>query len=261
MTYRICQVIFSTNRIEYLSRTLQAQKLLDFSDCEVDRIFIDDYPLNRNNNIIRSLVSSFGYNEIYLHEQNLGLSVTWTEFWNLIRDRNYDYIWHQEDDVEILEPVKITDLIELLKYDKELAQIVLTRQAWYPTDEPPTALESDNIFRQYRYVKGSQVFSPMASLYSIDCVRFDYNKHFGEFYPETNWNKINYNEGMIGVALFEKQGLVGCSIKNKHGQPLINHIGEYFVGKRVLPDEPHYDRFVNFDPEKRYNSKTGELYS
>ena len=74
----------------------------NFDGCTVDKIFIDDYPNGRNNSLITALVNTFGYKELYLHETNLGLSVTWTEFWKLIKDRGYDYVWHQEDDVRPL---------------------------------------------------------------------------------------------------------------------------------------------------------------
>ena len=54
-------------------------------------------------------------------------------------------------------------------------------------------------------------------------------------------------------------GLKSGHLKNSNGQNLINHIGEYFTGKRVLPDEPHYyEQFARYDPAKKYNSKTGE---
>ena len=61
-------------------------------------------------------------------------------------------------------------------------------------------------------------------------------------------------------ALYEAKGLVGAIIKNSHGKNYINHIGEYFVGKRVLPGEPHYDQFEKFDPEKKYYSRNGDEY-
>jgi hypothetical protein len=258
---KICQVIFSTNRVEYLTRTLHSQMLLNFDGCEVDKIFIDDYPLGRNNSTISALVSSFGYKEIYLHENNLGLSVTWTEFWNLIKDRNYDYVWHQEDDVEILQPIKILDLIELLEQNPILSQVVLKRQAWYPDESNPTALGDDIIYKNYRLEKFYiLIFSPMASLYSMDRVRFPYSDWYGQFYPSTNWSKINLNEGMIGKALYEDRKLMSGHLKSSSGDNLVNHIGDYFVGKRVLPDEPHYDQFSRYDPNKKYCSKTGKEY-
>jgi hypothetical protein len=255
---RICQVIFSTNRIEYLKRTLSAQRNLDFSDCEVDKIFIDDYPNGRDDLFISELVKFYGYNEIYLHKENLGLSVTWTEFWNLIRDRNYDYIWHQEDDVEVLESIRITELIEFLETNTTASQLVLKRQNWYPNELPPAALDTDLVFKNYRYEFNSIVFSPMASLYSAKVMNFPYSEWYKITHPTTNYHLINYNEGMIGKALFNGLGLKSAHLKTKTGKNLVNHVGEYFVGKRVLPDEPHYDQFAKYDPLKKYNSKTGE---
>jgi len=258
---KICQIIFSTNRIEYLTKTLAAQQRLDFTGCEVDKIFIDDFPKDRNNVMIKTLVNSYGYNEVYLHEKNLGLSVTWTEFWNLIRNRDYDYIWHQEDDVEISEPIKIMDLIELLQSDPQLSQVVLKRQPWYFHEKPSEALPTDRFYKNFRYEPESALFSPLASLYSIDIVRFDIHNWFKENYPNETYHTINYNEGMIGKCLLEHRGLLSAYIKNSQGGHLCNHIGEYFVGKRVLPNEPHYDQFARFDPEKKYYSTNGVEYN
>jgi len=257
---KICAVIFSTNRLEYLTRTLEAQKNLDFTDCEVDRIFIDDFPKDRNNLLISTLVKNFGYNEIILHEENKGLSVTWSEFWNLIKDRNYDYVWHQEDDIEILKPISIVDLITILKGDKDLCQVTLQRQPWYFTEKPSEALPTDWTYKHYRYEKSSAIFSPMASLYDMKFVRYDYSVWLKSTYPDRDWWSINLNEGMIGKVLLEGQNLVSGKIKDHDGSPLINHIGEYFVGKRVLPNEPHYELFEKYNPEVKYNSKDGSIY-
>jgi len=261
MTYKICQVIFSTNRIEYLSRTLAAQRFLDFSGCQVDRIFIDDFPKGRNNTLVETLVRSFGYTELYLHPENLGLSVTWTEFWNLIRDRDYDYVWHQEDDVEILETVQISDLVRLLESNPGLSQAVLKRQPWYFHESESTALDTDQIFENYRYEMDSYIFSPMASLYSMDRVRYDYSQWYRDNLPDdTELHNINLNEGMIGKVWLMGHGQHSAHVKNSQGHNLINHIGEYFVGRRILPNEPNAHLFAHFDPETRYNSRDGSQY-
>jgi hypothetical protein len=254
---KICRVIFSTNRIEYLKRTLTAQQNLNWEECKVDSIFIDDYPTNRDDLFVSQLVRKFGYNEVYLHKQNLGLSVTWTKFWNLIRDRDYDYIWHQEDDVEILEPVRILDLVALLQKNPNFSQVVLKRQKWYPTEEESCAKDTDGIFQNYRCENASLIFSPMASLYSIDRVRFPYSEFYKTNFPDTNLASINFNEGMVGKALAMELGLTSAHLKNSLGGNLVNHIGEYFTGRRVLPNEPNYEQFAHYDPKKRYNSKTG----
>jgi hypothetical protein len=260
MTYKICHVIFSTNRIEYLTKTLESTKLIDFSNCEVDRIFIDDFPKGRNDRLLELLVRSYGFNEIYLHKENMGLSVTWTECWNLLKERNYDYIWHMEDDVEIVEPFKITDLVDLLNNDSSICAAKLERQAWYWHESDPVATYNDSIFRHFRYTKGQPIFSPMATLYSSKYLHFNYSNFYKNRYPDTNWWTINFNEGMIGKALNEEFGVTPAIVKTSEGKNYIKHIGEYFVGKRVLPHEPHYDWFEKYDPEKKYYSTTGDEY-
>ena len=250
MSYKICQVIFSTNRLEYLKKTLRAQSNLNFYGCEVHRIFIDDYPKTRNDPMIADLVKLYGYEEIILHPDNLGLSVTWSEFWNLIKDRDYDYVWHQEDDVEILEPVLITDLIEILERDQTISQVQLARQAWYSNETEPESAPDDLIYKNFRYAKNSLIFSPMASLYPLRLTKFPY-RHYYDF---------NLNEGLVGRTLHEHLGLVSANVKNYYGKNIIKHIGDWFVGKRVLPNEPNYKAFERYNPDTKYNSKDGSEY-
>lgn len=247
---KICQVVFSTNRLEYLIPTLKAQQNLNFYGCEVHKIFIDDYPKTRNDPMLTELVKLYGYDEIILHKENKGLSVTWTEFWNLVKERDYDYIFHQEDDVIVLEPVLITDLIEILERDKSISQVQLARQAWYSNETDPKKEPTDTIYKNYRYTKQSAIFSPMASLYSIDKTRVDYSAHYN----------FNLNEGLVGKVLFEQHGLLSANVKNYHGKNIIEHIGNWFVGKRVLPGEPNYEQFAKYNPDIKYNSKDGSEY-
>jgi hypothetical protein len=257
---KICQVIFSTNRLEYLIRTLNSQRNLNWEGCTVDKIFIDDFPQGRDDLFLTKLVKMFGYTERYLHKENLGLSVTWSEFWNLIKNRNYDYVWHQEDDVEILQPIRMLDLISLLQQDPNLSQVVLKRQKWYSNEDETKSLPSDWTYNNYRYEKHSLIFSPMASLYGMDRVRFPYKEWYNTHYPDTNLSQINFNEGMVGKALYEEFGVVSGHLKQSTGENLVNHIGEYFVGKRVLPDEPGFENFSHYEPLKKYNSKNGDIW-
>jgi hypothetical protein len=251
MTYKICQVVFSTNRLEYLIPTLEAQKNLNFYGCEVHKIFMDDYPRKRNNFLITELVKLYGYNEIILHQENQGLSATWSEFWNLIKDRDYDYVFHQEDDVAILEPVLITDLIELLENDSEVSQVQLARQAWYSHEQDPAPADTDHIYKNYRYIKGSLIFTPMASLYPLRLTQIPYRQYYD----------YNLNEGMIGKILWDEHRLVSANVRNYYGKNIIRHIGEWFVGKRVLPTEPDYQKFSQYDPDKKYHSRDGREYT
>ena len=250
MTYKICQVIFSTNRLDYLIPTLRAQSKLNFYGCEVHKIFIDDYPKTRNDLMITELVKLYGYNEVILHQENKGLSVTWSEFWDLIKDRDYDYIWHQEDDVEILETILVTDLIELLKANPDISQLQLARQAWYQHETDPVSNDDDEIYKNFRFDRRRLIFSPMASLYPLNITKINYRQYYD----------YNMNEGLVGKVLYDHYGLTSCNVRNFYGKQLINHIGDWFVGKRVLPNEPNYKEFAKYDPDVKYNSKTGSEY-
>lgn len=251
MNYKICHIVFSTNRLEYLIPNLRSQSNLNFYNCDVHRIFIDDYPSTRNNTMITSLLKFYRYNEIILHDQNQGLTSTWSEFWKLIKDRDYDYIFHQEDDIEFLEPVLITDLIEILEKDPTISQVTLSRQAWYSNEQDPKKSDSDIIYKNFRYQKNSILFSPMASLYPIKIAKLDWEKIYN----------YNINEGLIGKTLWNDYKLMSANIKNFYGRKLINHIGEWFTGKRLLPGEPGYETYGHYDPNKKYYSKDGQLYN
>lgn len=247
---KICQVIFSTNRLEYLIPTLRSQKQLNFEGCEVDKIFIDDYPRTRNDAMLSELVKSYGYDTIVFHKENMGLSVTWSELWNFIKHKNYDYVWHQEDDVEILEPIRILDLIELLNSSKDISQIQLARQKWYSNEDEPCKSDDDLTFKNFRYDVKRTIFTPMASLYSSEITKLNFEKYFNS----------NLNEGLIGTVLYEVYGKLSCNVRNQEGKNLIRHIGEYFTGMRVLPNEPGYEQFTKYDPNKKYDSRTGAEY-
>ena len=250
MTFKICQVVFSTNRLEYLIPTLRSQKNLNYYGCDVHKIFIDDYPRTRQDSLITDIVKSFGYNEIILHQENLGLSATWSQCWELIKDRKYDYILHMEDDVEILEPVLITDLIELLNVSPDISQVQLARQAWYQSDIDPKPLTDDYIFKNFRYTKGHRIFSPMASLSPISVTQIPYR----------DFQDSNLNEGIIGGVLCEHFGKTAVNVKNFYGKNIINHIGDWFVGKRILPGEPGYEKYGHYNPDIKHNSKDGSIY-
>ena len=149
---RICKVIFSTNRIDYLLPTLESfHKNLDFGDHEVHGIFIDDYPSGRNDGFIEAIAKKYGYNQVVLHKENLGLTSTWQEFYDLIADLNFDYIWQQEDDVELLYPVQVNDLIQLLQTDPNLCHVAFKRQAWYPGEQPVLLTNDDLVYKIHCY--------------------------------------------------------------------------------------------------------------
>jgi len=251
MTVRICHVIFSTNRIEYLSRTLRAQQNFDYTGCEVDRILIDDYPRGRNNLLITALARSFGFNEIHLHAENMGITRNWQYFFSLIRDRGYDYIMHQEDDVEVMYPTPVMDMVDLLRLDTRLSQVQLKRNNWYAHEtEPVGPRDTDWFFRNYRYEIDNPYFWMMTSL----CPAWIAQE------PVLEVMGANPSESVMSNYLRTHHGLQTALLKTQQGGIMVNHIGQYNRGIKVVPGEPGWELFQNLDNKINYNSQNGSYW-
>ncbi len=245
---KILHVIFSCNRIKYLTKTLDSLKNLDYGDHQVDRLIIDDYPRTRNPAIFNLLCKVHGFNSL-LQPDNLGLSVTWTNFFEFLKNTEYDYILHQEDDVVLLQPTKVDDLIQVLESDPKMASVVLQRQPWYFT-ETETRVESTDIqVRNYLYSKNIKTFPIIFSLYKKSIVE----------YPFKDYWKFNLNEGMIMVYLSHFEQMYSATLKGLNGENLIEHIGEETKGKRILEGEPNWEKFAHMDPNRVYSSRNGKL--
>ena len=257
---KICHVIFSCNRLKYLLRTLESGALFDFGDHEVHRILIDDYPRNRNPYIFKALQRQHNIDELILHEENIGLTATWSEFFELLRLRDYDYILHQEDDVILLQKIKIDDVINLLE-SYHVCSVSLQRQPWYPheikSDWSGTMIRDTDVRHDnYLVYKTNETFSILTSLYPRNIA----DEPIREYFKNTRDLDININEGMLQTYLHEEYGYSSMTMKNLDGSNIVEHIGEESTGKRLLPNEPNWERFgAPFDPNKKYCSRTGIL--
>lgn len=245
---KILHVIFSCNRLRYLFPTLNSLENLDYGNHQVDRLIIDDYPRTRNDAIFDLIGKHYKF-KLILNSENKGLSVNWTDFFNYLKETDYDYILHQEDDVVLLEPIKIDDLIDCLESDKKMASVVLQRQPWYFHEKPSTIENDDTQFRQYYYSKNTKVFPIIFSLYRKNII--DHN--FIDYW------KFNINEGMIMVYLDYFHQMYSANLKNPQGGNIIHHIGEESTGRRILEGEPNWELFAHMDPNKTYTSREGKL--
>lgn len=243
---KILHVIFSCNRIQYLTKTLDSLKSLDYGSHQVDKLIIDDYPRTRNDNIFDLLCKVHGFNSL-LQPENLGLSVTWSNFFNFLKNTDYDYILHQEDDVVLLEPVKVDDLIQVLESDPKMASVVLQRQPWYFHETEPKIEEDDIKIGNFYYSKNTKTFPIIFSLYRKNIIEYPFREHWG----------FNINEGMVMVYLDWFHQMYSATLKNAAGKNIIHHIGEESTGKRILQGEPNWEQFAHMDPNKVYSSRNG----
>jgi len=247
---KLLHVVFSTNRVEFLKKTFEANKKLDFSELDVHHLFIDDYPLGRDNDSLAEFVINNEYNELIFHKENLGITKTWQQLFDLVKERDYDYIFHHEDDVEVMYPLKILDLIEILEQDKTLSQIQLKRNNWYEHEiEDIGPKDTDVIFKNYRYEKATPYFWMLMSVYPAWIAKEPILEETGH----------NPSESVIAHYLQVKYNIGAGLLKTADGDMMVNHIGDYFHGKRVAENEPGWEGFKYIDPNIKYCSRTGAI--
>lgn len=245
---KILHVIFSCNRLDYLTKTLESLENLDYGDHDVTKLIVDDYPRTRNDAIFQ-LLSKTHNTLLWLNEENKGLSVTWSAFFDWLKTTDYDYILHQEDDVLLIKPIKIDDLIEILESDDKIASVVLQRQPWYFHEKESQIEEDDTKINKYYYSKNVKTFPIIFSLYKRSIINYPFKQYWG----------FNINEGMIMVYLDHFEKMFSATLKGENGENLIEHIGEYSTGKRILKGEPNWEQFDHMDPNKVYTSREGKL--
>jgi len=245
---KILHVIFSCNRLRYLFPTLDSLKNLDYGNHEVRKIIIDDYPRTRNDAIFDLIGKRYGF-EIWNNKTNKGLSVNWSDFFTSLQGMDVDYILHQEDDVLLIESIRVDDLIECLETDPKMASVVLQRQPWYFHEKPSQIEPDDTPFKSYHYSKNIKTFPIIFSLYRKSIIDFPFREYW----------KFNINEGMVMVYLNHFHQMYSAQLKNSEGQHIIEHIGEESTGKRILEGEPNWEQFAHMDPNLIYTSREGRL--
>lgn len=249
---KICHVIFSTNRVGYLQKTLESNVNLNYCGLDVDKILIDDYPLGRDDKVINNLCEKYGVDTVILNKENLGITKNWQNFFDYVNDFNYDYILHQEDDVELLQKIDLSFLIKILESNKKLRQVQLKRNNWYKNEiEEIGPKDDDIIFEEFRYEIEKKYFWMMFSLYPSWICRE----------PILQEMKMYPSEFCLSKYLHEKYNLYTALLKTKDGKNMINHFGEFSQGKRASSKlDVGWDRFKGFDPEKKYYSRDGKIF-
>jgi hypothetical protein len=237
--------------LEYLIPTLSSHsKNIDFGNHDVHTILIDDYPKHRYDEVFVDICQKYDVNELVLHEENKGLTKTWTEAWQYISQQDFDYVWHHEDDVLFFQSVDINILIDFLQKNKDICQVNLKRNPWYDFELKQPLIEGrDGFFGPYRYNTEEDFFWTMSSLYPSWVTKE----------PIVETEGCNLGEWPVMKYLKEKYNMKMAILKNQDGSHIVEHIGFYSQGKRVLENEPGWDKFKYFDPQKRYNSKNGSL--
>jgi len=258
---KICKILWSTNRLEYLIPTLQtSDEFIDWGDHEVDGIFIDDMPTDRNDETMRFLAESHGYNYIRLHEENKGLTNTWEESIDILSnlEKDYDFIWHQEDDLIINNYIKIDDLINYLDENKWCLQVVLAYQAeWYSKQSDRKISElpltkwnnyhiiSKNHFNDCTFDTSFSLTRAKEFLDAIKMWKEDAIPELVELAVHSDYIKEHvFCEGGIWYVMNAYNNIINDKSEKNHWaisfysedkKNLVEHVGEWSWGQRVPP--------------------------
>lgn len=246
---KVAVLFFSTSRYEYLFPMLESfEKNVDFEGTEVYKIFIDDYPKNRDDYFIDYIKTKYKIDNMVLNEENLGYSVSWGKAWSLIPD-DVDYIWHQEDDMEILEKVNILEMINIMENSPtELYQLFLKRNICY---------EGDNDFvRQIETGKiGTEITVNEKHIVTFRSQWFI--AHPGLYPKWVTQLKYPFNpqEGILPPTILQhKPNSYAAIYGNRLDTNRILHLGEYSQGQKCLEGEPGYNTFGQYDKNTTYYS-------
>lgn len=248
---KMCLILFSSNRLEYLKPTLKSFSMLDFEGIQVEKFFVDDYPLGRNDEEILDLVKSYGFDFAIMHKENKGITATWTEMWDLLKNQDYDYCMLHEDDAVHTKKVKVMDLIQLLEENPSLSQVQFGRDVWYDHEEQPDPKKHKQ-HKQYKWEVGGEYFWMMSSICSMDVVNLDIKAKTG----------YDLAEGVIAWFMRTEFNKLSAIIRDHDYSPLIDHIGEYFQGRRISQKgDPGWDKMGTYQVGIKYCSKTGKILS
>ena len=120
----LAQVLITDGRGAYLERTLD-------SCCEYfpnfDPIIVDDS--GHPDYATWLELQSPGYHFLH-HEERQDMAQAVRMAWTVALAAGAGFIWHQEDDFVLTEPVDIEGMAETLRRNPLLAQLVLKRQPW-----------------------------------------------------------------------------------------------------------------------------------
>jgi hypothetical protein len=290
--------MWSTNRLEYLIPTLEtSKKFIDWGDHDVDGIFIDDMPKDRDDVAITQLANSYGYDHVILHETNKGITETWRDSYKVLEElkKDYDFVWHQEDDLIINQVVKIDDLInDLLEHDEHIQVSLGYQTNWYSPqtqkiiDFSLEQLEQlDNFYRVSSKGYWNSYFNTSFSLTKakplFEAIRlWDTDKlSILDNHDVYSTNKI-INESSLHNVISAYNGYSTNSFNHNwcttlydnNKENIIEHIGEWSWGQRVpsdiinsgIPDimssyQLEQSKLMAEDPTQKINSRTWKRLS
>lgn len=215
---KICIIILTDGRNDYLARTLESLEtnVVFPQDASIYKILVDDWPVDREEKVIKKLAKKYKVDKVVLNDENIGIDKTVQKAWSLIPEGT-DYIWHQENDFEYLNPVNVSEMIQVLE-NPTIVQVALVRQPWFADEKDAGSL-----------LKTRPARFRQASVSNIDVViHRDHFTHNPSIY-KAKWieQMEGYSEYKFKDLLLSKNGVLYFAYLGKlEDSHTILHIGE-----------------------------------
>jgi glycosyltransferase involved in cell wall biosynthesis len=233
---RVVAFMMSTNRYEYLERTLKSFfDNVSFEGCSFAGLFIvDDFPLGRDPDKNRALIEKYGV-KIIEHETNEGLPASWRHGWDIVCEEHTDFVFQLEDDVDFFRPVNVRHMIDTYTNSKvPITQLALARQPVYPSDDFVEDIATGGHGETHPgFVTQSRYFLTLASLYPKDIV---------DRYPKDELPM----EHTVATFFLDNFSMTGAVYGTREDLVHVHHLGVISRGKKGygnLPDGNYtYDK-------------------
>jgi hypothetical protein len=253
---RVLVLVFSTNRYEYLARTLAALRArVDFAGARPHVRVVDDWPAGRRPDAAHALYRAHGVDEVVEHDTNVGLGATWREAWARIAGESFDWVLHLEDDAVFERPVRVMDVAcAFAASAAPLSQVFFKRQVCYDAShdfiaeiESGRAGEDGPVGSPIGVTDQRRYFVAMASLYPKLIVQTYMNAK----------QRLDPHEHTLR-AFFGGLGMWSSMWGARGDPPTVRHVGELSRGRKVSPGDPDFARFARLPVDGDYRFDTGE---
>ena len=123
---KIALLVMTDGRKQYIHKTL-ASAFSELDGPIVHRVMFDDSADEANHQWLRDNFPNF---DLYYKPTRQGFGGAINSAWHILRNYDFDYVFHLEDDFTFNRPVILKDMAKKLEENPNVFQMALRRQPW-----------------------------------------------------------------------------------------------------------------------------------
>lgn len=187
----------------------------------VEKIIVNDCVDEKFKKSVDNLANFYGLRVIH-HKEKRGFAGVYDTAWKNLSDA--DFYFGVEDDFIFNEKINIQELIFILQYNRNLAQVCLKRQAWNEEEK-----------------RAGGIIEQWPDLYEekeVGSIKWCEHRLFYSTNPnltpkhiiEKGWPLVPHSESVFSQQLFRNTNIKCAYFGGKFDKPLVNHFGETRIG-------------------------------